>query len=135
MSLAILKLSATLPKEQSHGGQIRATIEEQKVFLKLLRMNAKHLSPSYKPKRHELEANFELSFLLPLGHFLATILGCLHTILDVLSVEMIQRRDVLVVWRKHIVQKVIVRTSASFSCLLLAIRMSAYRLAISQAHV
>jgi len=59
--------------------QIKATEQEQTLLLKLLTLNAKHLSPSYKPKRDRSESSFKLSFLLPLGPLTQLDIGKLNS--------------------------------------------------------
>ncbi|KZT64969.1 hypothetical protein DAEQUDRAFT_565796 [Daedalea quercina L-15889] len=46
---------------------IKATPLEQKLLLRLLAINGKLLSHTYKPKREPAERNFKASFFLPLG--------------------------------------------------------------------
>lgn len=46
---------------------IKATPLEQKLLLRLLAINGKLLSQTYKPKKESTEQSFKASFLLPLG--------------------------------------------------------------------
>ncbi|KZT04913.1 uncharacterized protein LAESUDRAFT_656844 [Laetiporus sulphureus 93-53] len=46
---------------------IKASLLEQKVLLKLLSMNAKHVSPGFVPHRQLLEQDYTISFFLPVG--------------------------------------------------------------------
>ncbi|GBE83314.1 hypothetical protein SCP_0503620 [Sparassis crispa] len=57
---------------------IKATELEQKILLRLLTMNAKHLSPGFKPSREAMEQSFKLSFVLPVGPLAFEDLGKLN---------------------------------------------------------
>lgn len=46
---------------------ITASLEEQKLLLAILNLNARRLSPNYSIKRKQTEAPFLLSFLLPVS--------------------------------------------------------------------
>ncbi|KIY73334.1 hypothetical protein CYLTODRAFT_365815 [Cylindrobasidium torrendii FP15055 ss-10] len=48
-------------------GQLRATVEEQALFRKLLADNSIRVSPSYKPKKERHERTFKLSFIVPVA--------------------------------------------------------------------
>ena len=58
--------------QEMHGNSgymanIKSTLLEQKLLLKLLAINGKLLSQTYKPKQASTEQKFKVSFLLPLG--------------------------------------------------------------------
>ncbi|KAF7329219.1 MYND-type domain-containing protein [Mycena kentingensis (nom. inval.)] len=49
------------------GRNVTATLKEQEMLLRILKLNSKRLAKSYKPSRAATESSFTLSFLLPIG--------------------------------------------------------------------
>ena len=46
--------------------EIKSSVEEQQLFLELLRLNSSRIPKGYSPARDEMEGGFELSFVTPL---------------------------------------------------------------------
>ncbi|KZT36876.1 hypothetical protein SISSUDRAFT_1049290 [Sistotremastrum suecicum HHB10207 ss-3] len=57
-------VSALISKQSSL--RYRASLQEQRLLLRLLDLNSPRLSPSYRPRRRACEGHHERSFLLPL---------------------------------------------------------------------
>ncbi|RPD60626.1 hypothetical protein L226DRAFT_506562 [Lentinus tigrinus ALCF2SS1-7] len=59
--------------------EIKATVLEMKLLLKVLAMNARLLPPEYKPPKDPLEKHFKLSVLFPLAPLSFDVLGKLNS--------------------------------------------------------
>ncbi|TFK85917.1 hypothetical protein K466DRAFT_525107 [Polyporus arcularius HHB13444] len=68
-----------LPQEVVGVSEIKASVLELKLILKLLAMNAPLLPPDYKPPKDPLEERFKLSVLMPLAPLGFDVLGRLNS--------------------------------------------------------